>query len=86
MERLDSLSEQSLCLQDLVSSAETSQMSHMSHHHVAHDSLAGLSAVTAATTVLGHHGLHDGHHVGHHAPPLLSHHEPLEKLKRGKMT
>lgn len=97
---METLSEQSLCLQDFVSGVSTSQsnqnnnnndtatshvINHTTHHHVSHDSLAGLSAVTAATSaVLGHHhGLHDvGHHVGvgHHVP-ILSH-EPLEKLKR----
>lgn len=102
MDRMETLSEQSLCLQDFVSGVSTSQsnqnnnnndtatshvINHTTHHHVSHDSLAGLSAVTAATSaVLGHHhGLHDvGHHVGvgHHVP-ILSH-EPLEKLKRGK--
>ncbi|KAL0281352.1 UNVERIFIED_CONTAM: hypothetical protein PYX00_002363 [Menopon gallinae] len=105
MDRMETLSEPSLCLQDFVSGVNTSTsnqnnnnnnndtatshvINHTTHHHVAHDSLAGLSAVTAATSaVLGHHhSLHDvGHHVGvgHHVP-ILSH-EPLEKLKRGKI-
>lgn len=91
MERLENLTDPSLCLQDLVSSTGSDHhnvalqhASSASFHHPVHDGSAGLHQ-----GMLGHHHVHhhDSHHHHHHAavpcPPSLLHHEPLEKLKRG---
>lgn len=91
MERLENLTDPSLCLQDLVSSTGSDHhnvalqhASSASFHHPVHDGSAGLHQ-----GMLGHHHVHhhDGHHHHHHTavpcPPSLLHHEPLEKLKRG---
>ncbi|CAI6351948.1 unnamed protein product [Macrosiphum euphorbiae] len=91
MERLENLTDPSLCLQDLVSSTGSDHhnvalqhASPASFHHPVHDGSAGLHQ-----GMLGHHHVHhhDGHHHHHHTsvpcPPSLLHHEPLEKLKRG---
>ncbi|XP_067008953.1 pituitary homeobox homolog Ptx1 isoform X1 [Anabrus simplex] len=78
MERMEALTDQGLCLQDLVSGVATSSAStvvdssHQQHHHHHHHD----------PVLLNHH-----HHVGtvdHHGPcaPAVLHHEPLEKLKR----
>lgn len=91
MERLENLTDPSLCLQDLVSSTGSDHhnvalqhASPASFHHPVHDGSAGLHQ-----GMLGHHHVHhhDSHHHHHHTavpcPPSLLHHEPLEKLKRG---
>uniref|UniRef100_A0A2S2PLF4 Pituitary homeobox Ptx1 n=1 Tax=Schizaphis graminum TaxID=13262 RepID=A0A2S2PLF4_SCHGA len=90
MERLENLTDPSLCLQDLVSSTGSDHhnvalqhASSASFHHPVHDGSAGLHQ-----GMLGHHHVHhhDSHHHHHHTavpcPPSLLHHEPLEKLKR----
>ncbi|KAL4141683.1 hypothetical protein QTP88_004273 [Uroleucon formosanum] len=90
MERLENLTDPSLCLQDLVSSTGSDHhnvalqhASPASFHHPVHDGSAGLHQ-----GMLGHHHVHhhDSHHHHHHTavpcPPSLLHHEPLEKLKR----
>lgn len=95
MERMESLSDPSLCLQDLVTGVSTSSANsdmHGVHHHM--DSVSSAVSVSSAisgimtgtsASVLGHHVTsHDPHHHGvvPHTPSL--HHEPLEKLKRGE--
>lgn len=97
MERMESLSDQGLCLQDLVS-GNTSSANHNSgdHLHHLHDStVAAAVSVSSAITgimsttssMLGHHHHLSPHDVSHHGvvphTPSL-HHEPLEKLKRGE--
>lgn len=91
---MESLSDQALCLQDLVTGVNTSSASdiHGVHHHL-HDSVSSAVSVSSAITgimtgsssALGHHVTsHDPHHHGivPHTPSL--HPEPLEKLKRGE--
>lgn len=94
---MESLSDQALCLQDLVTGVTTSSANtdihHGVHHHL-HDSVSSAVSVSSAisgimsgssSSVLGHHVTsHDPHHHGvvPHTPSL--HHEPLEKLKRGE--
>ncbi|XP_060523837.1 pituitary homeobox homolog Ptx1 [Cylas formicarius] len=92
MDRIESLSDPALCLQDLVTGVTTSSASADLHgvHHL-HDSVSSAVSVSSAisgimsgaTSVLGHHHVttHEAahHHHGVHASPL--HHEPLEKLK-----
>ncbi|KAK4881661.1 hypothetical protein RN001_004980 [Aquatica leii] len=91
MERMESLSDPALCLQDLVTGVTTSSAGSDLHnvHHL-HDSVATASVSSAisgimsgaSASVLGHHVTsHDPHHHGVVHPPSL-HHEPLEKLKR----
>lgn len=98
MERLESLSDSSLCLQDLVTGVTTSSASDLHGHgvHHLHDSVSSAVSVSSAisgimsgssASVLGHHvtSHHESpHHHGvvPHTPSL--HHEPLEKLKRGE--
>lgn len=96
MERMETLSDPALCLQDLVTGVTTSSANSDMHgiHHL-HDTVSsGVSVSSAITgimssssaTVLGHHLTHhDPHHHGvvPHTPSTL-HHEPLEKLKRGE--
>ncbi|XP_045483096.1 pituitary homeobox homolog Ptx1 isoform X1 [Harmonia axyridis] len=90
MERMESLSDSGLCLQDLVTGVTTSSASDLHHsgvHHL-HDSVSSAASVNSAlsgimsggTSVLGHH-LDHHHGVVPHTPSLHSH-EPLEKLKR----
>lgn len=91
MERIESLSDSALCLQDLVTGVATSSANSDMHgvHHL-HDSVTSVSASSAISgimsgPVLGHHVTHEPlHHHGvvPHTPSL--HHEPLEKLKRGE--
>lgn len=94
MERIESLSDPSLCLQDLVTGVTTSSANsdlHGVHHHL-HDSVSSAVSVSSAisgimtgSSVIGHHiTSHEAHHPGvvPHTPSL--HHEPLEKLKRGE--
>lgn len=96
MERMETLSDPALCLQDLVTGVTTSSANNDIHgiHHL-HDSVSSAVSVSSAITgimsssssasVLGHHLTHDHHHHGvvPHTPSTL-HHEPLEKLKRGE--
>ncbi|KYB29282.1 pituitary homeobox homolog Ptx1 isoform X1 [Tribolium castaneum] len=94
MERMESLSDPALCLQDLVTGVTTSSANSDMHgvHHL-HDSVSSAVSVSSAITgimsgasasVLGHHvtSHEPPHHHGvvPHTPSL--HHEPLEKLKR----
>ncbi|XP_025829292.1 pituitary homeobox homolog Ptx1 isoform X2 [Agrilus planipennis] len=91
MERSESFSDPSLCLQDLVTGVTTSSSSANDLHgvHHLHDSVASSvsSAISgimsgAPSSVLSHHmSPHEPHHHGvvPHTPSL--HHEPLEKLK-----
>ncbi|KAG5890461.1 hypothetical protein JTB14_012751 [Gonioctena quinquepunctata] len=89
MERLESLSDSALCLQDLVTGVTTSSASDMHGHHHLHDTAVSVSSAISgimsgtSSSVLGHHVTsHDtSHHHGivPHTPSL--HHEPLEKLK-----
>ncbi|KAK9878889.1 hypothetical protein WA026_003717 [Henosepilachna vigintioctopunctata] len=94
MERIESLSDSTLCLQDLVTGVTTSSASDLHHsgiHHL-HDSVSSAVSVNSTlsgimsggSSVLGHH-LESSHHHGvvPHTPSLHSH-EPLEKLKRGE--
>lgn len=95
MERMESLSDPALCLQDLVTGVTTSSANsadlHGVHHHL-HDSVSAavsvssaISGIMSGASSLGHHVTsHDPHHHGvvPHTPSL--HHEPLEKLKRGE--
>lgn len=94
MERMESLPDPALCLQDLVTGVSTSSASsadiHGSVHHL-HDTVSSAVSVSSAISgimsgaSLGHHVTsHDPHHHGvvPHTPSL--HHEPLEKLKRGE--
>lgn len=89
MERMESLTDPSLCLQDLVSTS-TANSDHLHGVHHLHDSVTSVSVSSAisgimsgTSSVLGHHltSHHDPHHHGvvPHTPSL--HHEPLEKLK-----
>lgn len=96
MERMESLQDPALCLQDLVTGVSTSSASsadlHGSVHHL-HDTVSSavsvssaISGIMSGASALGHHvtSHHDPHHHGvvPHTPSL--HHEPLEKLKRGE--
>ncbi|XP_074025338.1 pituitary homeobox homolog Ptx1 isoform X1 [Leptinotarsa decemlineata] len=90
MERLESLSDSQLCLQDLVTGVTTSSASDLHGHHHLHDTAVSASSAIsgimsgASSSVLGHHvtSHETSHHHGvvPHTPSL--HHEPLEKLKR----
>lgn len=94
MERIESLSDSALCLQDLVTGVTTSSANsdmHGVHHAHLHDSVTSVSVSSAISgimsgPVLGHHvtSHEPSHHHGvvPHTPSL--HHEPLEKLKRGE--
>ncbi|XP_071051517.1 pituitary homeobox homolog Ptx1 isoform X2 [Onthophagus taurus] len=92
MERMESLNDPSLCLQDLVTGVSTSSANSdlHGHHHPMVDAVSSAVSVSSAisgimtgsSSVLGHHVTsHDHHHHGvvPHTPSL--HHEPLEKLK-----
>ncbi|XP_057662287.1 pituitary homeobox homolog Ptx1 [Diorhabda carinulata] len=90
MERLESLQDPSLCLQDLVTGVTTSSANSDIHgHHPLHDTTVSVSSAISgimsctSSSVLGHHVTsHESpHHPGvvPHTPSL--HHEPLEKLK-----
>lgn len=79
---MEGLSDSGLCLQDLVSSSATD-------NHGLHGLHDGVTPSGLGGAMLGHH-----HHVHHHeaphhhpvpCPPTVLHHEPLEKLKRGKL-
>lgn len=89
---MESLSDPSLCLQDLVTGVTTSSSNsvdlHGVHHHL-HDSVSSAVSVSSSIpgimsgSALGHHiTSHDPHHHGvvPHTPSL--HPEPLEKLKQ----
>lgn len=89
MERLESLSDPSLCLHDLVSGVSTSSSNDIHNHHNMHDTAvsvsSAISGIMSGTSVLGHQVTsHETSHHGivPHTPSL--HHEPLEKLKRGE--
>lgn len=93
MERMESMQDPALCLQDLVTGVSTSSANsadiHGSVHHL-HDTAvsvsSAISGIMSGASALGHHvtSHHDPHHHGvvPHTPSL--HHEPLEKLKRGE--
>lgn len=92
MERMETLSDPALCLQDLVTGVTTSSANSDIHgiHHLHDTAVSVSSAITgimssSSSSVLGHHLTHDPHHHGvvPHTPSTL-HHEPLEKLKRGE--
>lgn len=90
MERLESLSDQALCLHDLVSGVSTSSSNEIHGHHNLHDTTvsvsSAISGIMSGTSVLGHqvtsHEAPHHHGIVPHTPSL--HHEPLEKLKRGE--
>lgn len=96
MERMESLSDQALCLQDLVTGVTTSSANSDMHHgvHHLHDSVSSAVSVSSAITGIMSGASVLGHHVtSHHEPPHhhgvvphtpALHHEPLEKLKRGE--
>lgn len=89
---MEPLGEAGLCLQDLVGGGGGSVQDHSSLHHAhhahqhvlhaAHDPVAAAVSVSSAITgLMGAPSSLDHHHAAsHHA----SHHEPLEKLKRGE--
>ncbi|XP_049820974.1 pituitary homeobox homolog Ptx1 isoform X2 [Aethina tumida] len=91
MERLESISDPTLCLQDLVTGVTTSSANSDIHgvHHL-HDSVSSavsvssaISGIMSGSSTLNHHvtSHEPSHHHGvvPHTPSL--HHEPLEKLK-----
>ncbi|PSN42813.1 hypothetical protein C0J52_12677 [Blattella germanica] len=117
MERMESLTDTGLCLQDLVSGVATSSSAtsgssessaahnhhqHANHHHhhaPGHETVVPVSAVSVSSAAAGIMsgsavlGLNHHHHVSPHdsvthqhlpCAPTVLHHEPLEKLKRGK--
>lgn len=89
MERLESLSDPSLCLHDLVSGVSTSSSNDIHNQHNMHDTAVSVSSAISGImsgSVLGHqvtsHDTSHHHGIVPHTPSL--HHEPLEKLKRGE--
>lgn len=91
MERLESLTDPSLCLHDLVSGVSTSSSNDIHGQHNLHDTAVSVSSaisgiMSGTSSVLGHqvtsHEAPHHHGIVPHTPSL--HHEPLEKLKRGE--
>ncbi|CAH0559157.1 unnamed protein product [Brassicogethes aeneus] len=92
MERMESMNDPTLCLQDLVTGVTTSSANNSDMHNVhhLHDSVSAsvsvssaMSGIMSGSSSLNHHvtSHEPSHHHGvvPHTPSL--HHEPLEKLK-----